>query len=315
MNETEQKCVRRPGSLWGGCLCEQCKAKSRRLAKMRRMGIEFPVARDAEAWAAMDRMLAHGWQPKAIAEVSGVGLPTIHGQLRLRREGDQKKWSRVNAERVIDAADRIDAEATTGRLSARGARRRLRALAALGWGVRTLIWAAEAEGHPHMPESTLHYIRNGVAAVTPGSAKWVADVYEAFWTRTPPPGRSTTVTVRNAARNGWAPPMAWDDIDDPDPAADDRALAATGDGSDTSRSDIVDEVAIRRCADGKLGGLELSITEREEAVRLVHAEGLSDRLIAARTGITDRTVFRIRHRLGLPANEDITPRHQQRAAG
>jgi hypothetical protein len=47
--------------------------------------------------------------------------------------------------------------------------------------------------------------------------------------------------------------------------------------------------------------------ERRECVRQLHALGMNDGPIARRLGISDRTVLRIRGRLGLPANEMQRP--------
>jgi hypothetical protein len=44
--------------------------------------------------------------------------------------------------------------------------------------------------------------------------------------------------------------------------------------------------------------------DREEIVRRAHRVGLNDRETARRAGLEDRTVLRIRQRLGLPANVD-----------
>lgn len=269
---------------------------------MLRVGIEIPPARNDEAWDAMDRILAKGWQPKAIAEVSGVGLPTIHAQLRHRRDGARRKWSRASAERIITAAGRIDVEATTGKLSIVGTRRRLRALAAIGWGVRALIRAAVAEGHPPFPESTLHYIRKGNDDhVTPASARWVAAVYEAFSMRPAPAGRAATATIRNANRNRWSPPLAYDEGSIDDPSVAPGVFSRNGWGEKGLATEV-EEAAVLQCIEGRYNHRNLTLAEREEVVRRLHRQGFNDREIAARTGITDSGVQRIRKRLDLPAN-------------
>lgn len=62
---------------------------------------------------------------------------------------------------------------------------------------------------------------------------------------------------------------------------------------------FIDEVAVARRLQGD-HTVRLRIADREEAVRRLHAQGLNDRPIAVQLGISDRTVLRIRHRLGLP---------------
>ena len=67
-----------------------------------------------------------------------------------------------------------------------------------------------------------------------------------------------------------------------------------------------DESAVERVVSQGFAGSTafaktLSVGDREEIVRRLHARGYSDRRIAAQAGFTDRTVNRIRDRLGLPA--------------
>ncbi|GAB2734374.1 ParB/RepB/Spo0J family partition protein [Nocardioides pakistanensis] len=62
-----------------------------------------------------------------------------------------------------------------------------------------------------------------------------------------------------------------------------------------------DEAAVQRALDGDLGGITLTVGDREECVRRLVKEGLSDSQIAARIKSTPRTVDRIRRRLSIPA--------------
>jgi hypothetical protein len=102
------------------------------------------------------------------------------------------------------------------KVSSVGAVRRVRALQALGWSVPRI--AAET-GLNHRQIYSLHryptvYLR---------THKVIADVYERLAMRFPPERttserHSATKTRRHAQRNGWPPPLAWDDIDtDPAP--------------------------------------------------------------------------------------------------
>jgi DNA-binding CsgD family transcriptional regulator len=78
------------------------------------------------------------------------------------------------------------------------------------------------------------------------------------------------------------PPLAWDDEDIDDPAAEPYRA---GRDPQTQRQ----------------GAYALTIAERQDLVRTLHRQQCSDREIARRTGMSDRTVLRIRARLGLPA--------------
>lgn len=79
-----------------------------------------------------------------------------------------------------------------------------------------------------------------------------------------------------------------------------RAYEREYDRTRPPRYDI-DEMAVERAVAGD-PPTQLTIAEREEAVRRLHALNYSDRGIARRLGIAERTAHRIRHdRLGLPA--------------
>lgn len=61
----------------------------------------------------------------------------------------------------------------------------------------------------------------------------------------------------------------------------------------------IDEAAVERVAAGHGDAARLTVAEREEVVRRLHAHRISDLAIARRTGISSRTVLRIRQRLRL----------------
>lgn len=96
-----------------------------------------------------------------------------------------------------------------------GLGRRIRALTALGWSLKRL--ARESGLHPH----TLRELRNGEPMpVWDRVRQQVLDAYDALHMATPTAttkSQQAAITrARNlAARNGWAPPLAWDNIDDP----------------------------------------------------------------------------------------------------
>lgn len=68
-----------------------------------------------------------------------------------------------------------------------------------------------------------------------------------------------------------------------------------------------DEVAIARAASGDLS-VRLLPHERVTAVRLLAGRGLSDRAVAARLGLCDRSILRIRARHGIPPGVPAAPR-------
>lgn len=70
---------------------------------------------------------------------------------------------------------------------------------------------------------------------------------------------------------------------------------------DLSRKDV-DEAAVRRLMSGDPPE-KTTLGDREEAVRRLHALGLNDREIADRIRRRVLFVWRVRERLGLPANQ------------
>jgi len=116
----------------------------------------------------------------------------------------------------------MTARTRPGLVDATGTRRRLEALAALGWSATQIGW------HLHRPyassrslvSSWRHRSRRVIDART---AAQVAEVYEQLRHR-----RGTSGKVRvHALKAGCLPPDAWDGLDIDDPTADPTAQPAT----------------------------------------------------------------------------------------
>lgn len=141
---------------------------------------------------------------------------------RAQRAAWQRTWRR---DRALRAGPRI--------VDGIGTRRRLQALMRLGHSTPTIAtmggWGtAEAVQQLLTRERVTTAVRDRVAAA-----------YDALCMT---PGTSTS-TRRYALRHGWAPPLAWDDIDDPDEAP--KIDAAPSD-DDPEGSDDVDQVVVDR---------------------------------------------------------------------
>ena len=89
-------------------------------------------------------------------------------------------------------------------LDATGTRRRVQALMRLGWSLNTI---AELAG---VGAGTVSRIANGLnPTVWRRVADSIAEVYDELHLTTGP----AAAVARRAAGRGWAPPLAWDDID------------------------------------------------------------------------------------------------------
>lgn len=174
------------------------------------------------------------------------------------------------------------------RSSSLGTTRRIQALMRLGWTSQDI---ADRLGWKHNRAVTNIFDR---AEITNAHRDAIAAVYDELSMRVGPSSR----TRAYAERQGWPPPLAYDDIDDPNdnPKGIPSALTTAN----------VDEVAIERVLSGDKPKRPLNPREREIVVTRLYELGLSDAQIADRAGTSDRTVLRIRQRLNLPANHAQT---------
>lgn len=136
------------------------------------------------------------------------------------------------------------------RVNVIGTRRRLCALVALGW----TFWDIDAELGKQ--KTYCHnMLERDTDWILKSTADAVAEVYERLSMRLPDestgPRRQVASRARNLARRkGWAPPLAWDDIDDPNEEPSDweyvpEAPVNTG---AKSRADVLAELIGRGCS-------------------------------------------------------------------
>lgn len=137
-----------------------------------------------------------------------------------------------------------------------GTRRRIQALAAIGWPAREVLARIGWSGTP----GSLMY---GSRRIHRTTATSIAAVYDQLWGR---PGGCNRARAA-ARRNGWAPPLAWDEETIDDPAATPNWGAAD--------DPLPDEVAVERAAAGHLTWGQLNDAERAEAIRRLRTSGLS----------------------------------------
>lgn len=263
---------------------------------------------------------AAGFSLQTIADASGLALSSVAALVYGVPARDLPPTTHVR----VDTADRLLAvDAATAalpggaRIPATGSRRRLQALASLGWGTSALTTRTA------LTQRSLNRLLNSdVDTVTLDTARAVATLY-ARLRLAPPPGR--TQLQRNAARQsaaraqaaGWRPPHAWHDIDidhEAGPASrtttpssppdthhnrrrdrDDLSDLDALDDVDADDDDAVDEVAVERAVRGEQ--LNLTPQERLEAVARLTRRGTSARETARLLHTTERHVVRLRSAL------------------
>lgn len=174
-----------------------------------------------------------------------------------------------------------------------GSRRRLQTLMAAGWSV------ADVAGRIGSTRNMLWRLSQQ-RTVEADTARAITAVYDQLKDETPP---ETTkgeriVAARSrlyARRRGWLPPVWWEDDEFDDPSWHPSFAA----GTPLPSHDDIDWVAVERTCEGS-PPRRLTIAERREVVRRLHARGLPDNQIADLAHLADRTVLRIRGELGLP---------------
>lgn len=229
---------------------------------------------DATAAAANARHLHElGCSITAIAHAAGMSVTGLAHVL----DGDYPRMQHRNAATLeaVTLRDVIDRALPQHYLPRWAARRRVHALMALGHS-HTAITVHLREGlrSTNVVGTTAHgpYLR---------AHTW-RDVDRVYRLLAITPGTSER-TRRRALTAGHQPPLAWEDIDQPDL----RLALAT-----TMPDDSIDTLAVQRALDGH--PVDLTRAERREVTRILTSRGVSAQEIAARLDVADRTIVRWR---------------------
>lgn len=185
-------------------------------------------------------LLDAGMPMSRIARLAAVDQETVYVAAVGRRPrcgSVATRFRRPVAERILAVRyEEPEPRTCTTITDATGTRRRLQALIAWGWPQSQLasrlgVFASQIHKWMRRPR------------VSVASADRVSALYDELWDRDPVadgvPRASVLRARRFAARNGWPPPMAWDDdtIDDPDagpaePEPEDRTAAIVEDAGE-----------------------------------------------------------------------------------
>lgn len=151
----------------------------------------------------------------------------------------------------------------------RGVHRRIQALQRLGWTQQQI---ADSCGWPDS-RNVRDVLERDVCFI----ATWrrVAQAYERLCMKLPPPSAGATKARRKAERNGWPPPLAWDDIDDA------NAAPVMGMANQIKREQV-DEAVVLRVLSGER--LPTARAEKDEIMRQWVARGGSARELARMQG-------------------------------
>ncbi|MFE7111708.1 helix-turn-helix domain-containing protein [Streptomyces sp. NPDC057575] len=189
-----------------GCRCESCTKAASRADLERRLDRMAGRSRHVPAGPArqhVQKLLRQGLSKAQIDRASGVPVTTVQrlvrGQANIRRE---------NAEKILRV--QLNVRVTQGDVSACGAMRRVRALYALGhfnWEIARVAGVSR---------DAVCYLASGKWSTLKVS---MDDGIRAAYDQMSMRAGGSWKTRQLAERNGWAPPLAWDDDTIDDPAA------------------------------------------------------------------------------------------------
>lgn len=220
------------------CRCPDCTEAMRRDRDRRRkeqiMGINNALVDPTPARQHVRKLMAHGMGITHITAASGVPGLTVSNLIY----SDRPTVQRITADSLL--AVKLEPQ-PHGRVPSVGARRRMQALACLGWTTEAM---ADMAG---ISRRTAQYVINHKSDTTEYQvhAK-IGALFERLCLTPPPEATSRQKRAAGRARRvsrekGWVPPLAWDDIDNPD--AQPQGIAKPHQRTIPTREDIAAELA------------------------------------------------------------------------
>lgn len=240
--------------------CEPCAALTAMYERRRRSkiadGTWLRSVDATEVQAHLACLAAAGASMASVAAVSNLSKRTVLGV-------KHRKWVLGSTAAALLAVKAEDCTPVlpSGMVPILGASRRVQGLSWLGWSMQ-----AQADRLGCFLEQVSLIANQGRPSVTVDRDRAVRALFESLSATRGPSARSHSAAVRK----GWAPPLAWDDIDDPD------ALPDFGGDVDPA----VDEVAVWRA----LHGDQVRLTRAEKVHALQSGLARGERLspLAAR---------------------------------
>lgn len=194
------------------CRCDECRhahaAEARTLRRQQAYGTYTKHKRPAtKALNHINQLRANGVTLKQIHAATRVAMVTLG-----RITQDQATLIQAATEtRILNykpAPEQASPHAVT---DSTGTARRLQALQYNGWDQETL--AAKLG----LQRSHVWKLTHQKTGATIQIAKRVSDLYDQLWDQHPAPSKGSNLARTIARRNGWLPPLAWDEdlIDNP----------------------------------------------------------------------------------------------------
>lgn len=223
-----------------------------------------------------------GMTSAAIAAAARIDLSTVRNIMNRRIPRKRSTPFRIyqaTAEKLLAITPDLTSVPDGHRVDARGARRRLQALALKGWAIRYLADRCGLDRHKLDRALTSPRIFSS-------TNRAITALFEELWDKEPPTDTPIqravrTITMRRAQAEGWLPALAWDDMDLDDAPADVSSWKV-----------LVDEVAVELALHGER--VPLTLFERRIVIERAADAGIYTSTIAPVLGITSRHVERLR---------------------
>lgn len=197
----ERVCIRRPHSTHTKCQCPRCLVHMQKINKRARHRYLPPSAHD-QAWEVLLEMQGRGLYSSAMESVTGVNHRTLENALSIYRlSGHRQGFGRIISAKIIEGKGKTP---TAGRVSVIPSRRRLEALAVMGWPMTHIAQRVS------ITASSLSRVRNGWRTVSTQVHNEIARVYRDL---ARVPGPSPRI-ASDARQRGYIGPAGWIDVDD-----------------------------------------------------------------------------------------------------
>jgi hypothetical protein len=230
------------------CRCTPCTDANSAYADNRRRNIAYgrwgKGFTDAEPVREhVTRLRSHGMGLNSIAVAAGVSKGSLARLIYGEKGGPPSRQITVRvATAVLAVRPTVESMLAGTKIPATGTRRRLQALASLGYTNNRLSRELDCTAQH------VHYLLHAQGRVTAANARRVTELYDRLWRVIPKPATKWEAggvrRAKDTARaHGWVPPLLWDDdqIDDPTatPHVDDYATRVRG----RPAADIAEDVA------------------------------------------------------------------------
>lgn len=194
----------------GGCRCTQCRQahakEARDTRKQKAYGRYTKHKRPAQqAVNHINNLRATGITLKQIHTNTGVAMITL-GEITL---GKRPTIQADTEQRILGYTPTPEQASPHAITNTPGTARRLQALQYNGWDQDTIAQKLGLQ-RSHVWKLT----HQKISATVPIAAR-ITNLYNQIWNQHPAPGKGSNLARTIARRNGWLPPLCWDDIDDP----------------------------------------------------------------------------------------------------